>query len=115
MNRSSPVQTDTPSLGNLISSTLMRRCFLVIPVALACFAVPTVTRAEDRGNNNTSDGGGALSGLTTGAANTALGGGVLVKLSTADCNTAVGSNALYANTADGNTAVGCTALLSNTT
>jgi len=100
----------------------LRRAFLLIPLALACFALlPTVravSPAPDGGypGNNTAEGANALNSLTTGSANTATGVNALLSNTTGVYNTANGLNALAGNTTGSyNTANGGNALLSNTT
>ncbi len=71
---------------------------------------------EDRGNDNTASGSGALNPATTGTDNTAIGFSALTSNTTGIGNSAHGSQALSSNTTgNGNTAIGKTALLSNTT
>jgi hypothetical protein len=116
------------------------RDFLLIALALACFALsPTpkafgVTPPPDGGypNNNTAEGFAALLSLTsgtdntangidalerntTGSFNTATGAGALVENTIGLDNTAIGAEALFSNTSDNNTAAGSSALLNNTT
>jgi hypothetical protein len=79
---------------NLIPQSPLRLGFLLIPLALGCFALSpaalAVTPARNGGypNQNTADGDDALFSLTTGAANTAMGFDVL------DSNTTGSDNAL---------------------
>ena len=98
-----------------------RRCFLFIPLALACLALSQTALAAidpnegDRGNGNTSEGFGALSN-TTGSYNTATGALALVYNTTGSYNTATGAWALLFNTTGSdNAATGALALFSNTT
>src|SRR5438045_3606988 len=81
-----------PSLGAL----------LVIPLALACFALAPQARATCQDacltNNNTVQGDDALISLTTGTDNTADGSSALFNNTIGIENTATGSHALYYNT-----------------
>jgi hypothetical protein len=98
----------------------LRIGLLLIPLALACFAVSPAAQAvsppPDGGypGGNTAEGDGALLGLTTGAFNTAAGFLALGGNTTGSFNTALGAGTLLANRVDSNTAVGAGALLSNT-
>jgi hypothetical protein len=113
------------------------RAFLLIPFALACFALSPQARAvcqegcltnqntvlgEDAllsnttGHNNTATGFNALLNNTTGFGNTAHGWGALYSNTTSGGNTANGVEALYSTTIGGhNTASGFQALFHNTT
>ena len=94
--------------------------FLLIALALACFAISpmaqAVVPAPDGGypGQNTAEGQSALLHLTGGTYNTALGWASLGFNVTGNFNTAIGAGALLTNTADNNTATGVGALLSNT-
>ena len=96
------------------------RGLLLIPLALACFAVSPAAQAvsppPDGGypGGNTAEGQNALFGLTTGGFNTAVGFFALDNNITGSFNTALGAGTLFANTVGSNTAVGAGALLSNT-
>ncbi|HJW38850.1 MAG TPA: tail fiber domain-containing protein [Candidatus Udaeobacter sp.] len=101
-----------------------RRGLLLIPLALACFALAPAARAvlppptPDGGypNGNTAEGSGALFSLTTGTNNTANGDTALNHNTTGYNNTAIGNTALYNNTGGyKNTATGHNSLLTNTT
>src|SRR6266700_1919434 len=99
------------------------RSFLLIPLALACFAFSQTARAvlpppaPDGGypGGNTAEGTNALLSLTTGLYNTGIGIFSLLSITDGSFCTGVGAGALLANTADKNTAIGAGALLSNTT
>jgi uncharacterized coiled-coil protein SlyX len=107
---------------NPIHCATNRLGLVLVPLLLACFALPrtvkAVTPAPDGGyfGANTAEGGaGALFSLTTGTNNTALGSQALFSLTTGIQNTATGAQALKNNTADHNTADGFQALNKNTT
>jgi Chaperone of endosialidase len=98
------------------------RGFLLIPVALACFALsPTaqgVSPAPDGGypNQNTAEGDNALFSLTSATGNTAIGFDALYHATIGGGSTAIGYQALYSQTTGGNnTASGVNALFSDTT
>ena len=99
----------------------MGRVFLVIPLALACFALlqtaQAVTPAPDGGHpgGNTAEGTNALFNRTTGVNNTAIGFEALFIDSTGSFNTAVGWSALRDNNGSSNTATGNSALHDNQT
>ena len=111
----------TLHLRKSISRSPWPRAFLLIPLALVCFALSPAARAvvpaPDGGypNGNTAEGDNALLSLTTGAYNTAIGFDALVFNKTGSYNTATGSLALFSNTGNFNTADGFEALFSNTT
>ena len=98
----------------------LRIGLLLIPLALACFAVSPAAQAvsppPDGGypGGNTAEGQNAMFGLTTGEFNTAVGFFALDNNITGSFNTALGAGTLFANTVGSNTAVGAGALLSNT-
>src|SRR5436190_23002913 len=80
---------------------------LLIPFALACFALLPQARAVDPPpdggypNQNTAEGEDALFSLTTGTpANTAVVFNALYSDTTVNSNVAVGSQALFTNTTD---------------
>ena len=98
--------------------------FVLIPLALTCFALSPapkafgVTPAPDGGypNENTAEGDSALFSLTAnGVRNTAIGFNALFSNTGGGANTAVGAAALASNTANDNTACGSYALANNTT
>ncbi len=114
----------TLPVKNSLSHAPLRRGVLLVPVALAWFALsPTpkafgVTPAPDGGyaNGNTAEGTNALLSLTTGSFNTATGDEALQANTTGNYNTANGAGALQNNTTGrSNTANGVDALFSNTT
>jgi trimeric autotransporter adhesin len=92
-------------------------CGLPVLIALACLAFSPTASAADGGvpNQNTAEGTGALSSLTTGANNTAAGFNALHSLATGSESTATGSLALFNDTFGTNTAYGFSALYTNTT
>src|SRR5436190_2011768 len=79
-----------------VQPTWIIRGFLLIPLALACLALPLTARAvspaPDGGypNDNTADGYGALNVNTTSYGNVATGAGSLIKNTTGHLNIAVG-------------------------
>src|SRR5438552_1592832 len=128
----------TPPLTTSINRSPLRLAFLLIPLALACFALSppaqAVTPAPDGGypGGNTAEGDNALFSLTTGFENTATGYQALYSNTTRNNTTRNGYQApfsnttgnntaatdfqpLFSNNADGNTATGFQALYSNTT
>jgi len=121
-NPSSTKNMTTPDLRKSIGRSPLRRVLLLIPLALACFALsPTaraVTPAPDGGypGFNTAEGENALLDLTTGTSDTAIGYQTLLNNTTGTSNTAVGASALINNTIGyGNTATGSLALQDNIT
>ncbi len=116
-------KTTTPLARYSIIRSPLRYDILLVPVALAWFALSPTAQAQlspapDGGypNDNTAEGTGALSSVTTGSENTAIGFSALFSNTTGDSNTATGSEALPANTTGvRNTATGFAALESNTT
>src|SRR5439155_1874921 len=129
------MKTTTLPLRNSMNRSPLR-AFLLIPLALACFALSPLARAvcqegclanvntvlgEDAlvnasGASNTAIGADALGANTTGSANTAVGAFALLFNTTGMFNTATGAAALEENTSGvGNTAHGCRAVRSNTT
>src|SRR5436190_4703377 len=83
-------------------------CGLPVLIALACFALSPAALAADGGlpNQNTAEGTGALSSLTTGANNTAAGFNALHSLAVGSETTATGSLALLNDISGYNTAYG---------
>src|SRR6476646_10052101 len=130
----------TLHLRKSIHRSPVRLAFLLLPLALAGFALSPMARAVDpapdggypnqntaegdnalfsvtiQGFNNTAIGFEALFSNTTGQNNTANRSGALRSNTTGTDNTANGQGALSGNTtANFNTATGVFALLSNTT
>src|SRR5438477_7942030 len=112
----------TLHLRKSIGRSPLRRGYLLIPLALCCFALLQTARAvmppPDGGypNDNTAEGDSSLLNLTTGTDNTAIGFQALQNNATGIHNTATGVNALIFNTMGSyNIATGSGALLSNTT
>ena len=106
----------TPPLINSISRPRLRRGVLLIPLALAWFALSPVARAVDPppdggyAGNNTAEGDNALFELTTGTDNTAIGDSALF-WNNGSFNTATGALALANNgSGQSNTATGYEAL-----
>jgi Chaperone of endosialidase len=111
-----------PDTINSKSRSPLRLAFLLIPLALTCFALSPSSRAvtptPDGGypGENTAEGDDALFSLTTGTTNTATGFDALYTNTTGNDNTANGDKALFRNTTGSeNTAIGANALFSNTT
>jgi len=112
-------------LRKSIGRSPLRLGFLLIPLALAWFALSPAVRAvsppPDGGypGFNTAEGDFALNSLTTGGSNTAIGNSALFSLTTGTNNTATGANALFSLTTSSNggnnTATGVNALYSNMT
>jgi hypothetical protein len=103
-----------------IDRSPQRYGFILITLALACFALSPEARAVcEEGcdtNANTFLGDGALANTTTGAENTATGAGALGLNTAGSRNTASGSGALQNNTTGSdNTAIGFATLSQNTT
>jgi hypothetical protein len=103
-------------------TTWIMRSFLLMPLALAWFALSSTAQAVDPPpdggypSENTAEGKDALFSLTTGVGNTAIGYFALFNNTTGSYNTAIGHLALFQNTTGGvNTAIGDGALYSNTT
>src|SRR6266446_5301819 len=100
-------------VGNSIHRSPVLRAFLLIAVALACFALSPIAHAVSPApdgayaNRNTAEGDSALLNLTTGTNNTATGYYALLSNTTGNGNTATGAFALdsnttgFANTANG--------------
>lgn len=114
----------TLHLTKSIGRQPLRRGVLLVPLALACFALsPTpnafgVSPAPDGGypNGNTAEGFNPLFHLTSGIYNTAIGFDALFYNTTGGYNTANGASALAFNTTGNyNTANGNQALFRNTT
>jgi hypothetical protein len=131
------MKTETSLTRNSMDPAPLRLSLLLIPLALACFALSPKAGADckegcDSFLFNTFLGESALNDNTTGFNNTAIGYQALSRNTTNGANTATGANALRANTTGfyntangfdalgsnttgtGNTATGATALLKNT-
>lgn len=109
----------TPHLKKSIGRSPLRLGFLLIPLALAWFALPPIAQAQLPGpspdggypTGNTAEGDLALQNNTTGTQNTADGAGALLVNTTGNNNTANGARALNSNaTGNNNTANGFQAL-----
>ncbi len=103
------------------SRSPLRVALLLIPLALACFALvqnaQAVNPPPDGGypGANTAEGTDALFDLTSGIANTAVGFNALHDTTTGTHNTAIGASALSSNTTGSfNMAIGTDALRDNT-
>src|SRR5713101_7198664 len=112
------MKTTTLPLRNLTNRSPLR-AFLLIPLALACFALsPQAGAVCQEGcltNFNTVLGDDALLN-NTGGNNTAVGASALEFNTTGGGNTATGDNALESNTTGSlNTAAGADTLFNNTT
>jgi Chaperone of endosialidase len=115
-------KTATLPLPSSISRAPLQCGFLLIPLALACFALPQTAQAQDGDElrNNTAEGLNALHtyliNATSAANNTAIGTNTLFSDTTGNDNTATGVAALGNNTTGlNNTATGVIALGLNTT
>jgi len=115
-------KTATLPLPSSISRAPLQCGFLLIPLALACFALPQTAQAQDGDElrNNTAEGFNALHtyliNATSAANNTAIGANTLFSDTTGNDNTATGVAALANNTTGlNNTATGVIALGLNTT
>ena len=107
----------TLDVTKTIHRSPLRRGFLRIPLVLAWFALFPSAWAADGGrpNQNTAEGTGALSSLTSGTDNTAVGFDALYSITDGSEDTATGSLALANDTGGFNTAYGFIALNANTT
>src|SRR5437899_225187 len=107
----------TPRFTNPIHSRPSPGTLLLIPLALACFALSPQARATCQDgcltNGNTVLGDDALVN-NIGIDNTAVGFNALVSNAAGSNNTAIGFEALVAATSGNNTATGSQALYSNT-
>jgi hypothetical protein len=135
------MKTTTPPLKHSVNRTSCPRALLLIPIAVACFALSLQARAtcqegcltngntvlgeealvdSSPGLNNTAIGINALhddtGGIFLGGENTATGAGALENNTTGHGNTATGASALEFNTTGStNIAVGSDALFNNMT
>ena len=119
MNPLLNLKTTIRFLRNSMSRSPLR-AFLLIPFALAYFALLPQARAACQdaclANFNTVQGDNALVNLTTGFSNTAFGANALLSVTSASGNTAVGVDALYHDTTGYvDTAIGEFSLFGNTT
>ena len=96
----SPIQfkTTTPLVSNSMNRSPLRTSFVVITLALACFAPSSIVLATDLDGvlpgNNTADGSGVLISLTTGVNNSGFGFQALNHNTSGSYNTAEGFQAL---------------------
>ena len=115
------MKTTILPLKHSINRLSVRLAFLLIPLAVACFALVPQARATcqqgcDTPLANTFLGDDALISNTTGNFNTAIGASALGSNTTGFDNTAIGTSTLPSNTTGSfNTAVGFSVLLHNTT
>jgi trimeric autotransporter adhesin len=110
----------TLDLRKSINRSPLRLAFLLIPLALGCFALSPAARAVcqegcDSSLFNAFLGDDALINDTSGAGNSAFGWRALFSDTDGSFNTAVGGGALIFNNGSSNTAVGAAALLLNST
>src|SRR5439155_971733 len=110
----------TLRLRKSIARSPLRLALLLIPLALACFALSPTARAVCQEGcfmyNNTVLGDDALLNNFTGGSNVAIGFNALYSNTIGHLNTATGFDALYSNiNGYANTANGASALYSNTT
>jgi hypothetical protein len=114
------MKTTTLQFKHSMNLPPVRLAFVIIPLALGCFALLPQARADcqegcDIGHGNTFLGDYALLSNTTGTFNTATGAHALKNNTTGYRNTAIGNETLVVNTTGSdNTAIGDTALWSNT-
>jgi hypothetical protein len=113
------MKTTILPLKNSMNRAPFRLALLLIPLALACFALSPQARATcqegcDTTNLNTFLGDDALLNNASKVRNTAVGFEALYNNVTSGNNTAIGYEALYTNDGWGNTGVGSEALYSNT-
>ena len=114
------MKTTTIPLKHSTNLAPFRLVLLLIPLAVACFALSPMARAVCQEgcltNQNTVLGDDALVNNTTGFGNTAIGDDALANNTTGTVNTAIGDAALFSNTTGIlNTATGVGALDNNTT
>src|SRR6476659_5618725 len=112
-NSSAPTLHSSPRLprhGAQFVTMVILGCLTVLPMTQS--ATPSPERSIS--NENTAEGYGALSHLTSGSANTAIGYQALFRDTSGSQNTASGDGALYKNvTGFANTASGYEALNTN--
>src|SRR5262249_45836502 len=114
------MKTKTSATTHSMNRSHCQLALLLIPLALACFALSPQARAVCQEgcltNENTVLGDDALLNNTTGLLNTATGASALFNNTSGYGNTANGALALVNNTTgSNNTAIGWEALLNNTT
>ena len=121
MNSVIQFKTISPTTENSTNRSPLRRGFLLIMLAFACFCPFAYGGGGlkpppdgDYPNANTAEGEDALFSLTTGVLDTAIGFNALYFNTAGDVNTADGAYALFSNTTGhDNTAIGFDALFSN--
>ena len=118
LQSSAHMKTTTLPIKHLVNRSSVRLAFILIPLALACFALSPQAHAtcQDACLPNTVQGEDALISNTTGLGDTATGYWALLSNTTGSFNTANGAHALQSNTTGhDNTAIGNSALIVNTT
>src|ERR1043166_8916549 len=135
LQSSAHMKTTTLPIKHLVNRSSVRLAFILIPLALACFALspqahatcqdaclPNTVQGEDALISNTTGLGDTatgywalLSNTTGGLGDTATGYWALLSNTTGSFNTANGAHALQSNTTGhDNTAIGNSALIVNT-
>jgi hypothetical protein len=103
------MKTTSLPLKHSMNSVRRQLALLLVPVAIACFALSPQARAVnpppdgDYPNQNTAEGENSLFSLRSGFGNTATGYHALFSLRTGNFNTANGAVTLVNTTADSNT------------
>jgi uncharacterized coiled-coil protein SlyX len=115
------MKTTTPLIRNSIDGPFLRSSFILIGLALGCFALCQTAQAVGPDTDgtipgaNNGEGVGVLVSRTTGVWNTGTGLEALNHLTAGNQNTATGLRALFSDTNGGfNTATGVYSLFSNT-